>query len=67
MISTRLSEGKKPPLDTNVIVKLRELKSLIPLIFRREKIKKLKIQYNINILSKLFLTFSSDLKLLSPE
>ena len=45
MISTRLSEGKKPPLDTNVIVKLRELKSLIPLIFRERKLKNLK--YNI--------------------
>ena len=30
IISLKLSEGKKPPPETKVIVKFKELKSLIP-------------------------------------
>ena len=41
-ITSRPSDGKKPPPDTNVIVKLRELKSLTPEIFNRVRIKNLR-------------------------
>ena len=37
IISFRESDGKNPPFDTKVIVKLRELKSLTPEIFSKKK------------------------------
>jgi len=42
MISFKLSEGKKPPLETKVIARLSELNNLIPEMLKRTNIKKLK-------------------------
>ena len=66
-MSLRLSEGKKPPFETKVIVKLSELKSLTPEKFNNKRKTKLITEYNMKTLSILSLIFSSDLKLLSPE
>ena len=37
IISFKLSEGKKPPFDTKVIVRFKELKSLTPDRFKEIK------------------------------
>ena len=43
-MSLKLSDGKKPPPETSVIVKFNELKSLIPEMFK--KVKNKKFRYN---------------------
>ena len=44
IISFKLSEGKKPPEDTRVIVKFSELNNLTPEIFSNIKIIELRMQ-----------------------
>ena len=44
IISLKLSDGKKPPPETNVIVKFNELKSRTPVTFNKDKNIKLKTQ-----------------------
>ena len=39
MMFVKVFVGKKPPPETNVMLKLSELKSLIPEIFNKQKIK----------------------------
>ena len=41
IISDKLSDGKKPPPETRVIVRFRELKSLMPEIFN--KVRKIRL------------------------
>tara|TARA_B110000240_G_C13237023_1_gene341520 strand:+ start:379 stop:633 length:255 start_codon:yes stop_codon:yes gene_type:complete len=50
----RLFVGKKPPEDIMVIAKFKELKVLTLSKFRIMKIKKVRIEYNKNILNDCF-------------
>ena len=65
MILVILSIGKKPPPETNVMLKLSELNNRTPDKFNKLKIKTLSKEYIINILNKLSLILLSELKLLS--
>ena len=67
MIFSKLSVGKKPPPETKVMLKLRELNNLKPEKFRRVRVITLNAEYMIKILSILSLIFSFELKLFSPE
>ena len=67
MIFSKLSVGKKPPPETKVMLKLRELNNLKPEKFRRVRVIILNAEYIIKILSILSLIFSLELKLFSPE
>ena len=60
------SVGKKPPPETNVILKLSELNSRTPDRFNKLRTIILRINYIINIFIKLSLILSLELKLLSP-
>ena len=62
-----VSVGKKPPPEINVILKFRELNSRSPDKFNKLSMPMLRNEYIINILIKLSLILSSELKLLSPE
>ena len=52
IISDKLSDGKKPPPETRVIVRFRELKSLIPEIFNNVKKIKHKLKVIIRLMKK---------------
>ena len=67
MIFFKLLVGKKPPPETKVMLKLRELNNLKPGKFRRVRVITLNTEYMIKILSILSLIFSFELKLFSPE
>ena len=64
IIKSKELDGKKPPFETNVILKFKLLNNLMLEKFKSIKIEKVKIIYTLEILIILFIKFSSEEKLI---
>ena len=64
IIKSKELDGKKPPFETNVILKFKLLNNLMLEKFKSIKIKKVKTIYTLEILIILFIKFSSEDRLM---
>ena len=64
IIKSKELDGKKPPFETNVILKFKLLNNLMLEKFKSIKIKKVKKIYTLEILIILFIKFSSEDRLM---